>query len=217
MRTVDEIKAAAEQACPGLRLEIIRNESAAQQHSLLLSTLEHSGPFITWLQTNPALEMDYVSNVTGVDWPAIQVQEKYKVKETVDGVEKEIEKTRTVTKGGYLEVVYHLFSMKKRIGPVVVRMRTEDRTEKTALPSWTPWFRGAELQEREVYDLYGVQFTAHPDLRRILMWEGFKDHPMRKDYVDPDDYEYEPTPHDEVLERARRHYPGSDPGSRPGL
>jgi len=39
------------------------------------------------------------------------------------------------------------------------------------------------------------------------MWEEFQDHPMRKDYVEPDDFEYEPTPHDEVLAKARRHYP----------
>ena len=46
-------------------------------------------------------------------------------------------------------------------------------------------------------------FDGHPDLRRILMWDGYKDFPMRKDYVEPDDYEYEPTPHDEVLERVK--------------
>jgi NADH-quinone oxidoreductase subunit C len=55
--------------------------------------------------------------------------------------------------------------------------------------------------------LYGVLFDGHPDLRRILMWDGFKDHPMRKDYAEPDDYEWEPTPHDEVLQKAKRHYP----------
>ena len=65
---------------------------------------------------------------------------------------------------------------------------------------------GAELQEREAYDLYGIIFDGHPDLRRILMWDGFKDFPMRKDYVEPDDYEYEPTPHDEVLEKTKQHH-----------
>jgi NADH-quinone oxidoreductase subunit C len=73
------------------------------------------------------------------------------------------------------------------------------------LPSLTPVWRGAEFQEREIYDLYGIAFDSHPDLRRILMWDGFQDYPMRKDYVEPDDYEYEPTPHDRVLEKAKRH------------
>ena len=59
-----------------------------------------------------------------------------------------------------------------------------------------------------MFDLYGIMFDGHPDLRRILMWDGFKDYPMRKDYVEPDDYEYEPTAHDEVLTRATVHYKG---------
>jgi NADH:ubiquinone oxidoreductase subunit C len=74
------------------------------------------------------------------------------------------------------------------------------------LPSLTPIWRSAEFQEREIFDLYGIRFDGHPDLRRILMWDEFEDHPMRKDYREPDDYEYEPTPHDEVLERAKQHY-----------
>jgi NADH-quinone oxidoreductase subunit C len=87
---------------------------------------------------------------------------------------------------------------------VILRVRTPNRVD-VHMPSLTPLWRGAELQEREIYDLYGIVFDGHPDLRRILMWDEFKDHPMRKDYVDPDDYEYEPTPHDEVLERAKAH------------
>jgi NADH-quinone oxidoreductase subunit C len=90
-----------------------------------------------------------------------------------------------------------------RHGPVILRLRTENRGDKNHLPSLTSVWRGAEFQEREAFDLYGIIFEGHPDLRRILMWDGFKDFPMRKDYVDPDDYEYEPTPHDEVLERAK--------------
>ena len=103
---------------------------------------------------------------------------------------------------GYLETVYHLYSISHRHGPVILRLRTRDRREGVSLPSLTPVYRAAEFQEREIFDLYGIHFTGHPDQRRILMWEEFEDHPMRKDYVNPDDYEYEPTPHDSIVARA---------------
>src|SRR6266566_1851887 len=61
--------------------------------------------------------------------------------------------------------------------PVVIRMRTTDRAEGARLPSLTPIWRSAEFQEREIFDLYGVRFDGHPDLRRILMWDEFVDHP----------------------------------------
>ena len=106
---------------------------------------------------------------------------------------------------GYLEAVYHLYSMEKKHGPVMLRLRTENRTDRVHLPSLTPVWRSAEFQEREIFDLYGIIFDGHPDLRRILMWDEFEDHPMRKDYVEPDDYEYEPTAHDDVLAKAKQH------------
>jgi NADH-quinone oxidoreductase subunit C len=127
----------------------------------------------------------------------------------VDGVEQSaeetLEETRKRVEPGYLEVVYHLYSMAKKHGPVVIRMRTANRSDQVDLPSLTPVWRSAEFQEREIFDLYGIVFTGHPDLRRLLMWDGFKDHPMRRDYVEPDDFEYEPTAHDEVLARVIAH------------
>ena len=80
-------------------------------------------------------------------------------------------------------------------------------TDQVTLPSFMPVWRSCDFQEREVFDLYGIIFEGHPDLRRILMWPEFKDHPMRKDYVEPDDYEWEPTPHGEVHAKAKVHYP----------
>jgi NADH-quinone oxidoreductase subunit C len=130
-------------------------------------------------------------------------------------VEETIEETRKHKEPGYLEVVYHLFSMAKKHGPVVLRMRTANRSDQVELPSFTPIWRSAEFQEREIFDLFGIVFAGHPDLRRILMWEGFKDHPMRRDYVEPDDFEYEPTAHDEVLARSRQHQ-ANVAGQQPG-
>jgi len=128
-----------------------------------------------------------------------------KVKTLADGLEREAEEVRKRHSPGYLEAVYHLYSMEKRRGPVILRLRTENRTDKVHLPSLTPVWRSAEFQEREIFDLYGIIFEGHPDLRRILMWDEFEDHPMRKDYIEPDDYEYEPTAHDDVLAKAKQH------------
>jgi NADH-quinone oxidoreductase subunit C len=202
--TLETIKSELEANIPGCVLEIIPNPSPSAQHSLQMDPA-HAVAIATFLRDAEHLRLNYCSNVTGIDWPGKEISEKVKVKRMVDGVEQEIEevhKSRTV---GYLEVVYHLFSMEKKDGPVILRMRTEDRAERVHLPSLTPVWLSAEFQEREIFDLYGVIFDGHPDLRRILMWDGFKDHPMRRDYVEPDDYEYEPTAHDEVLERARQH------------
>jgi NADH-quinone oxidoreductase subunit C len=129
-----------------------------------------------------------------------------KVNRLVDGEEKGVDETVEQKIPGYLEAVYHLYSMKHKHGPVIIRMRTAGREKGVRLPSLTSIWRSAEFQEREIFDLYGIHFDGHPDLRRILMWDEFEDHPMRKDYQEPDDYEYEPTPHDDVLEKAKQHY-----------
>ena len=134
------------------------------------------------LRDEPTLRFDYASNVTGVDWLDAVLKEKVKVKKVVEGVEKEAEETVEKKRPGYLEVVYHLYSMSLKHGPLVLRLRTENRSDKNHLPSLTPIWRAAEFQEREIYDLYGIVFDGHPDLRRLLMWEGYQDHPMRKDY-----------------------------------
>jgi NADH-quinone oxidoreductase subunit C len=203
VETLEQLKSRLQAAVPGARLEIIPNDSPSGQLSLLLDAA-HAVAIAKFLRDDPQLRFDYASNVTGVDWLDAVLKEKFKVKKVVDGVEKEIEETIEKKRAGYLEAVYHLYSMELKHGPVIIRMRTEDRGEKVHLPSLTPIWRGCEFQEREIFDLYGVIFDGHPDLRRILMWDGFQDHPMRKDYVEPDDYEYEPTAHDTVLEKAKK-------------
>jgi len=202
----DQLKSRIETAVAGARAEIIRNDSPSGQHCLLVDN-EHAAAVAAFLRDDSQLRLDYCSNVTGVDWLDAEISEKVKVKKIVDGVEKEVEEVKKTKRPGYLEAVYHLYSMELKHGPVIIRLRTENRTSKTRLTSLTPIWRGAEFQEREIYDLYGILFEGHPDLRRILMWDGFQDYPMRKDYVEPDDYEYEPTAHDRVLEKAKRHQP----------
>jgi NADH-quinone oxidoreductase subunit C len=198
---LEKIKFDIEVSVPGCRLQLVLNGSPSGQHSLLLGQ-EHAVAVAKFLRDDPDLHLDYCSNVTGVDWLDSETSEKVKVKQLVDGVEQDVEEVRKVRTPGYLEAVYHLYSMEKKHGPLVLRMRTQNRTDRTNLPSLTPVWRSAEFQEREIFDLYGIIFEGHPDLRRILMWDGFEDHPMRKDYVEPNDYEYEPTPHDAVLEKS---------------
>jgi NADH-quinone oxidoreductase subunit C len=212
LKTVEEIKAAIEAAVPGAGVEIVPNPGPAAEHSLRLRP-ESALAVATFLRDDADLAFDFLSNVTGIDWPDKEMVEKVKVTrqmtKTVDGVEQvveeTVEETRKRVEPGCLEVVYHLYSIAKKHGPLVLRMKTANRTDQVELPSVTPIWRAAEFQEREVFDLYGVVFTGHPDLRRLLMWKGFKDHPMRRDYVEPDDYEYEPTAHDQVLKRAQEH------------
>jgi len=216
LKTVEEIKAAILAAVPGAAVKIMPNPSPSAQQSLLIEA-EHATAIATFLRDDEELALDYLSNVTGVDWLDKEIAEKVKVTRQVakpveggdpgqaEMVDETVEETRKHIEPGYLEVVYHLFSMAKKHGPMVLRMRTANRTDKVELPSLTPVWRSAEFQEREVFDLFGIVFKGHPDLRRILMWDEFKDFPMRRDYVEPDDFEYEPTPHDEVLKRAQEH------------
>ncbi len=209
MDSPDQIKARAEAAVPGAQLTLVRNDSPCAQHSLLVDTA-NAFAVAQFLRDDPQLRLDYCSNVTGVDWLDRVEKTKTKVKKLVDGVEKEVEETTEKPIPGYLEAVYHLYSMSLKHGPVILRMRTPNRVD-VRLPSLTPLWRACEFQEREIFDLYGIVFDGHPDLRRILMWDEFKDHPMRKDYIEPDDYEYEPTPHDDVVEKAKRHQPAPGP------
>jgi NADH-quinone oxidoreductase subunit C len=214
MRTIEEIRDLIIAAIPAAvdAVEMIQNPSVSGQHSLRLKP-EYAVQIAKFLRDSAELKFDFLSNVTGVDWPEKEVTEKVKitkqVEKEVDGVktlvDETVEETRKQVVPGCLEVVYHLYSVEKRTGPLTLRMKTVNRTDQVELPSLTHIWRSAEFQEREVFDLYGVQFVGHPDLRRIMMWDEFKDHPMRRDYVEPDDYEYEPTPHDQVLKRAEEH------------
>ena len=112
---------------------------------------------------------DYLSNVSGVDW----------------------------LEQNLLEVVYHLYALRRGermlttgqadgpLGPAVLKVRTP--RDNPVIPSVTALWPSALFQEREVYDMFGVRFTGHPDLRRIYLWDEYTDYPLRKDYVPEED------------------------------
>lgn len=81
-----------------------------------------------------------------------------------------------------MEVVYYFYRTTGG-GPVILKIQT-GRNE-PSVPSLVKLYPGAELQEREIWDMFGIRFDGHPDLRRLLMWEGFAGHPLRKDYHEP--------------------------------
>ena len=81
----------------------------------------------------------------------------------------------------HFEVVYHLTSLAHNHS-LVLKSRVYNR-ESPAVPSVVELWQGADLQEREVWDLMGVAFTGHPNLKRILTWEGFPGHPLQKSHL----------------------------------
>ncbi len=114
--------------------------------------------YLTYLRDRQGY--DFLSSVTCVDYSAYGGKLR-------DGV------------GERFELVYHLYSTQKGGGPVVLHVRVP---ENETVASATGVYPGANLQECEVYDLYGIKFEGHPNLRRVLLWDGFNGHPMRKDW-----------------------------------
>ena len=81
--------------------------------------------------------------------------------------------------GDHMEMVYHAY---RTGGGGALVFKAQTARENPEIPSLVPVWRGADFQEREAWDLYGIKFPGHPNLRRILMWDGFRGHPMRKDW-----------------------------------
>ena len=148
---LEELKSAVEQLLPGVSLTV-------EGGALIVAPTDLTA-VCRCLKDTERFRLDYVANLTAVDYPP----------DPAGGG------------AGRIEVVYHLYSMAHKHGPVTLRVKLERANP--VVDSVTPIWRAAEFQEREVYDLFGVRFTGHPDLRRILMWEGFEGHPMRKDYT----------------------------------
>ncbi|MFC1918079.1 NADH-quinone oxidoreductase subunit C [Chloroflexota bacterium] len=81
----------------------------------------------------------------------------------------------------YFEVVYQVSSLEQNHW-FTLKARVYDR-ENPVLPSACSVWRGADFQEREIYDLMGIKFEGHPNMKRIFLWDGFEGHPLRKDYL----------------------------------
>jgi NADH-quinone oxidoreductase subunit C len=112
---------------------------------------------LRYCRDEPALAFDMLTDLTAVDYL------KYPGRED----------------GARFEIVYHLYSLghNHRLR-VKVRVEEDDAVVPTAVPLWPI----ADWLEREVWDMFGVRFEGHPDLRRLLMYEEFVGHPLRKDY-----------------------------------
>ena len=81
----------------------------------------------------------------------------------------------------YFEVVYRLTSLEHNHS-LVMKARCYGR-DNLSLPSVVSLWRGANFQEREIYDLLGISFDGHPNMRRIFLWDSFEGHPLRRDYL----------------------------------
>jgi len=81
----------------------------------------------------------------------------------------------------YFEIIYHLLSMKKNQS-LVLKLKCFGRDD-PVVDSVVDIWKGADLQEREIWDLMGIHFEGHPNLKRVLLWEGFPGHPLRKDFI----------------------------------
>jgi NADH-quinone oxidoreductase subunit C len=114
-------------------------------------------PCAQWLRNGP-LQLDYLFCVTGIDW------------------------WQTATGKNLMTMVYHLSSTATR-DTVVVKVQL-DRSQ-PVLATVSDIWRTAEFHEREAYDLLGVQFLEHPDLRRLVLTDDFEGYPLRKDFEDP--------------------------------
>ena len=121
METLEQIKTRIEASVPGSSVAIVTNAAPGAQNSLVVDNA-HALAVAKFLRADPALRFDYASNVTGIDWLDQVTQEKRKVKQVIEGIEREIEETTEHKRPGYLEVVYHLYSMELKHGPVILRL-----------------------------------------------------------------------------------------------
>jgi NADH-quinone oxidoreductase subunit C len=164
---VDQLKAKFGDAVTGANLENIDPWIEVAPHGIV--------DVCTYLRDEPSLAFDYCNSVTAVDY-----------------FEPDEKKAAKVTWEPHIEVVYHLFSMKHKhslvLKVILPRWEGAGLTELPHVPSVAGVWSTADWHERECYDLLGVRFTGHPNLRRILCPEDWVGHPLRKDYEMPLEY-----------------------------
>jgi NADH-quinone oxidoreductase subunit C len=125
----------------------------------------------SWLKESPEMDVNMLVDLTAVDYLGMHA----KVRVCSPGAEK-------ASPGGAkprFEVVYHLLSLSRGTR---LRLKVPVEQDDLTVPSVIHLWKSANWMEREVWDMYGIRFEGHPDLRRILMYEEFVGHPLRKDY-----------------------------------
>src|SRR3546814_157199 len=143
--------------------DVILDEDAEALQPSLTIEVTRIADICQELRDNPATWFDFLSSLTGVDY----------------GIE-----------SGEFGVVYHL-SLIPHETQFVLKVRVpggRNIDELPAVPSVSAVWRTAEWHEREAYDLTGIHFTGHPDLRRILLPDDWEGHPLRKDYKTAESY-----------------------------
>jgi len=133
--------------------EAIVSDHAWRGDETVVIKREHLLEVCAFLRDDPALDFKMPIDVCGVDYLGHK-EPRY-------------------------EVVYHLFSVTQRAR---LRLKVEVDEDDATVPSVIGIWRGVDWFERECWDMYGIRFEGHPELKRILMYEGFEGHPLRKDY-----------------------------------
>lgn len=132
--------------------EVIRHHADHGDETAVLKP-EKLVEICTFLRDDPATSFEMLSDLTGVDYFGVREPR--------------------------FEVVYHLYSLTKRHR---LRLKVEATEEAPSVPSVIRVWKSANWMEREAWDLYGIKFEGHPDLRRVLLYPEFEGHPLRKDY-----------------------------------
>jgi NADH-quinone oxidoreductase subunit C len=136
---------------------VAEGREPAMAHGVLVLALRREELVAMVTRLKHEFGFDLFLDVTAVDWPAREPR---------------------------FDVVYHFYSTTEFVR---VRLKTTVSAADPVVPSLVPLYGAANFMERECHDMYGIRFEGHPDLRPILLYDGFEGHPLRKDY--PKEYE----------------------------